>query len=108
MLLTKSINHVCHDQCSYKCASLSQINIPDSARSIGSFAFSECFQITEMTKPSSSTEINIYAYRCLQWIKQTTIPSSITKIKGGAFASCYTNRMFCILRNSFFCHRNWT
>jgi len=73
-----------------KCDNLNLENysIPDSVRSIGSVAFSNCSLLRQIIIPVSVTSIGGGAFRGCSSLQQIIIPNSITHIGGGAFTGC--------------------
>ena len=76
-------SHLC-----YKLTSLKKLVIPDSATSIGDFAFSSCTGLTEVTIGNSVTEIGTCAFSSCTGLTKVTIPNSVTKIGNEVFSSC--------------------
>lgn len=57
--------------------------------SIGEGAFWGCIGLTEMTIPNSVTSIGSYAFQaCYEGLTELTIPNSVTSIGNGAFSHC--------------------
>ena len=73
----------------YGCESLKSITIPDSATSIGEWAFG-CKSLTSITIPNSVTSIGRGAFSGCESLKSITIPSSVTSIGDWAFSGCYS------------------
>lgn len=68
--------------------------IPDSVTSIGSFAFSGCRSLTSITIPNSVTSIGYSAFAWCESLKSITIPESVTSIGGGAFFGCHSLKTY--------------
>ena len=62
--------------------------IPNSATSIGNYAFEDCKNLTSITIPNSVTSIGYRAFYWCSNLTSITIPNSVTSIGGEAFASC--------------------
>ena len=72
----------------YGCAGLTSINIPSSVTSIGSYAFISCSGLTSITIPSSVISIGSDAFYGCEGLTSITIPSSVTSISYCAFYNC--------------------
>lgn len=72
----------------YACASLTEVTIPDSVKTIGEEAFSACRSLTRMTFPDGVTEISARALYACASLTEVTIPDSVTTIREGAFSNC--------------------
>ena len=70
------------------CSSLTSIEIPDSVTSIGSYAFSGCDGLTSIEIPDSVTSIGSYAFSGCDSLTSIEIPDSVKSIGGGAFGGC--------------------
>ena len=70
------------------CSSLTSVTIPDSVTSIGSCAFYECFSLTSVTIGSSVTSIGSQAFSWCSSLTSVTIPDSVESIGNWAFAHC--------------------
>ena len=66
------------------------IVIPDSVTSIGSYAFYGCISLTSVTIPNGVTSIGDYAFSYCRSLESVTIPDSVTGISDGAFLRCYS------------------
>ena len=64
------------------------IEIPDSVRRIGDFAFCNYKKLTSVTIPSSVTRIGECAFRDCSSLVSVTIPSSVTSIGDVSFSGC--------------------
>ena len=62
--------------------------IPNSVTTIGSYAFYDCSGLTSVTIPNSVTSIGYDAFRGCSGLKSVTIPNSVTSIGSGAFYNC--------------------
>ena len=67
---------------------ITNLVIPNSVTSIGSYAFYYCSGLTSITIPNSVTSIGSYAFRECTGLTSVTIPNSVTSIEGGTFAGC--------------------
>ena len=63
-------------------------SIPNSVKSIGSYAFYGCSGLTSVTIPNSVTYIDRGAFNSCSGLTSVTIPNSVTSIGIGAFSSC--------------------
>ncbi len=62
--------------------------IPDSVTSIGSFAFYNCSSLTSVTIENGVTSIGSHAFYGCSNLTSITIPDSVTSIGANAFYSC--------------------
>ena len=62
--------------------------IPDSVTSIGSYAFYDCKSLTSITIPNSVTSIGNSAFSGCKSLTSITIPNSVTSIGRSAFSGC--------------------
>lgn len=72
------------------CTSLTSVTIPDSVTAIGYCAFSDCASLTSVTIPDSVTSIGQNAFYGCDSLKSVTIPDSVTWIGRCAFRACYS------------------
>ena len=72
----------------YNCSSLTSITIPDGVTSIGNLAFSGCSSLTSITIPDSVTSIGYYAFSGCSSLTSITIPDGVTSIGTSAFYNC--------------------
>ena len=70
------------------CSSLESVVIPDSVTSIGDGAFANCSSLTSVTLPDSVTSIGDSAFRGCSSLTSIVIPDSVTSIGGSAFDGC--------------------
>ena len=68
-----------------RCTGLSSVAIPDSVTSIGGYAFSRCTGLSSVTIPDSVTSIEHLAFHDCTGLTSVTIPDSVTSIGGSAF-----------------------
>ena len=64
------------------------LTIPDSATSIGNYAFYKCTWLTSVTIGNNVTSIGDYAFYICSSLKSVTIPDSVTRIGMWAFSRC--------------------
>ncbi|MCK6501138.1 MAG: leucine-rich repeat domain-containing protein, partial [Nitrospira sp.] len=67
---------------------LSTVSLPDSMRSIGDSAFSDCTVLTHVAIPESVLRIGDWAFSSTG-LKTLTIPSSVTHVGDAAFRNCF-------------------
>ena len=67
---------------------LTNITIPNSVRSIGSYAFSTCTSLKSITIPESVTSIGRWAFYECTSLTSITIPESVISIGDFAFFNC--------------------
>ena len=70
------------------CSSLTSITIPDGVTSIGSYAFYGCSSLISITIPDSVTSIGSYAFSGCSSLTSITIPDGVTSIGYSAFHGC--------------------
>ena len=68
---------------------VTDLTIPDSVTSIGSFAFYNCISLKSIIIPNSVTSIGGGAFRDCKSLTSVTIPNSVTSIGERAFYECY-------------------
>ena len=74
----------------YNCISLTSVEIPDSVTSIGSYAFAFCDSLTSAVIPDSVTSIASSAFAWCNSLTSVVIPESVTSIGSDAFESCHS------------------
>ena len=72
----------------YNCSGLTSVTIPGSVTSIGNSAFSGCSGLTSVTIPDSVTSIANSAFYNCSGLTSVTIPDSVTHIGSSAFYGC--------------------
>lgn len=72
----------------YGCTSLASVTIGNGAKTIGSSAFNGCTTLKNVTLSSSVTSIGDNAFNYCTSLASITIPESITKIGSHAFSGC--------------------
>ena len=72
----------------YHCSGLTSVTIPDSVTSIGRFAFFDCSGLTSVTIGNSVKSIGDYAFGYCSSLTSVTIPDSVQSIGYGAFLYC--------------------
>lgn len=63
-------------------------NVPNTVKTIDSFAFSNCVYLTELFIPDSVTTIGKSAFSECTIIQTVSLPSRLTKIENGLFDGC--------------------
>ena len=72
----------------YGCLGLTSIEIPNSLTSIGSYAFYQCSGLTSVIIPNSVASIGDCAFYGCSGLTSVTIPNSVADIGSGAFLGC--------------------
>lgn len=72
----------------YQCVALKKVVLPDSLRSIGSYAFDGCSNLIELDLGSGLEVISDYAFYCCSKIKELTFPDSLKSIGRYGFGYC--------------------
>lgn len=67
---------------------ITEIQIPDTVKSINSYAFSGCTGIKHLTLPEGLTTIGAAAFNFMESLESINIPSSVKKIGAEAFYDC--------------------
>ena len=70
------------------CSGLKSVTIPKSVTSIGYSAFYKCSGLTSVTIPNSVTSIGDAAFQYCSGLTSVTIPNSVTSIGNDAFYRC--------------------
>ena len=84
------------------CTSLKSVNIPNSVTSIGSNVFRDCTSLKSITIPNSVTSIGFAAFSKCESLTPVTIPNSVTSIEDWAFRNC-TNLKSITIPDSVIC-----
>ena len=72
----------------YHCVALKDVNIPDSVKTLGEFAFANCIALTALTLPDGLTTISDYAFENCTGLKELTIPASVKQMEIHTFEGC--------------------
>ena len=72
----------------YNCNSLTSVTIPNSVKSIGSYAFYNCSGLTSVTIPDRVTSIGSKAFYNCAGLTSVTIGNGVTSIGDRAFSGC--------------------
>jgi hypothetical protein len=67
---------------------LRRVNLPDTLKTIGKFAFEECLQLETINLPEGLTSLEDGCFYH-STIQEITIPASVISIGVGAFSACY-------------------
>ena len=70
------------------CSGISELEIPDTIRSIGMNAFIGCMSLKKITIPDSVTEISSGAFMRCTLLSEVNLPDTLTTIGNYAFAQC--------------------
>ena len=70
------------------CKQLSHIEIPSNLDSIGAYAFSNCTALTHLEIPDNVAYIGEYAFASCSGVTQIDLGTGISEIKDGVFRSC--------------------
>ena len=75
---------------------MTSISLPNSVKTIGNYAFAQCYCLESIIIPDSVTSIGQYAFQSCQAATTVTIGSSVTSIASGAFYGCWElNQIIC-------------
>ena len=75
---------------------MTSVSLPDGVKSIGKYAFYQCFSLTSITIPNTVESIGEYAFSSCQAATSVTIGSGVTSIASGAFYGCWElNEIIC-------------
>ena len=76
------------DKAFRECKSLTNIKIPDSVTNIGADAFFECISLKNIEIPNTVTSINDWTFGYCKSFTDIKIPDSVTSIGAGVFYHC--------------------
>ena len=65
------------------------ITLPNSVKTIGNYAFAQCYSLESIIIPDGVTSIGQYAFQSCNAVTSVTIGSNVTTIDSGAFYNCY-------------------
>ena len=75
---------------------MTTIDIPQSVKSIGNYAFEGCKSFTELTIPDNVTSIGNYSFRECSSLKILNIGSGVKSIGKDAFHLCGLEKIYCL------------
>lgn len=70
------------------CNSITDIEIPNSVKTVGNSAFKDCSSLTSIEIPSSVTTIGDSAFKDCSELTSIEIPNSVTTIESSVFYNC--------------------
>lgn len=70
------------------CDALTSIDVPDSVRTIGGYAFAYSHSLAQITLGVNATTIGEFAFRECMALSSINIPDGVTTIDEGAFCDC--------------------
>lgn len=70
------------------CTSLTSVDIENSVKEIGYYAFENCKSLREIVIPESMTNIGQYAFKGCSSLTEIVIPDSVRFISNGCFYNC--------------------
>ena len=70
------------------CSNLTSVTIPEGVTSIGDSAFENCSNLTSVTIPEGVTSIGYSVFMNCRSLTSITVPNSVTSISAYAFAGC--------------------
>jgi BspA type Leucine rich repeat region (6 copies) len=77
------------DTVNWTVSKLQNIVMPNSTKSIGRYAFSNCRNLTSLTIPNGVETINEFAfYSCTGLVGSIVIPNSVVSLGNGSFKGC--------------------
>ena len=76
------------DKMFYKCASLTEVVLPNTLKEIGANAFYNCKALTSIDLPSSVTAIGSGAFSGCSSLKKLIVPTGIEQIENLTFEGC--------------------
>ena len=76
------------DKMFYKCASLTEVVLPNTLKEIGANAFYNCDALESIELPESVTAIGSSAFSGCLSLKKIVVPDGIERIEGNMFGDC--------------------
>ncbi len=70
------------------CSSVTSVELPDTVRSIGSYAFANCKALSQIDMPQSLKVVDDYSFYGCSALEEVTIPSNVGTLGGYAFCQC--------------------
>lgn len=88
------------DNAFHGCSELSNVEIPNSVKNIGSYAFKGCTSLPIVNFPEGNTYIGPETFEGCANLQEITIPASVTSIGKSAFAKCVSLKKVIFVANS--------
>jgi len=73
--------------CSFSFSKVTSVDIPETVKTIGNWAFWNCQELISINIPNSVTQIEQYAFRSTG-LTTVTLPENLTEISSGLFSGC--------------------
>lgn len=86
LIIPDSITYIGNE--SLASSNLTSVTLPDSIKSLGSYAFMNCKSLVSTNIPDGITRIGTYTFANCKSLTSIDIPNSVTSIGNGAFNGC--------------------